>query len=114
MLRNEDAVFRFRVKVMNSRPYPVRTHPGWVEFPETRGKGGVFAANPRLKQIDADLGSELQHDPSSTVVKSYRDDGGKNTSSFNGCMQTQVSINLIKKKYLNNTRWVKILTFLLL
>lgn len=51
----------------------MRTHPGWVEPPETRGKGGVFAVPRRPKRIYADLGSELQRDPSSAVVKSYRD-----------------------------------------
>lgn len=62
-------------------PYPVRTPPGWVEPPETRGKGGVFAMPRRLKQIDADLGSGLQRDPSSAAVKTYRDRGIKRQAS---------------------------------
>lgn len=53
-------------------PHPlVRTHPGWVEPPGTRGKGGVLAAHRRRKWTDVYLGLQLQHDPSSTVVKSF-------------------------------------------
>ena len=48
-------ICRFRVKLINARLYPLRTPPGWVEFPGTRGTGGFSAVHHRLNWIDADL-----------------------------------------------------------